>query len=146
MGRTNIHFQIVDPSAQQRGNVFTFGDQTRLVDGKYKALDLWLITFLTPKGSDPTDAEAGTDFGFIVESNVSDPAELEVYLHEYVDNATAQVKLLQRRVGYLTPDERVRIVEITQFKELGPGRFEFWVDLQVESGAHVSTYIPYAAG
>lgn len=146
MGRTNIHFQIVDPAAQQRGNVFTFGDQTRLVDGKYKALDLWLLTFLTPKGSDPTDVEAGTDFAFIVESNVSDPAEFEVYLHEYVDDATAQAKLLQRRVGYLTPDERIRSVEITQFKELGPGRFEFWVDLQVESGAHVRAYIPYAAG
>lgn len=146
MGRLNLHIQIVDPDAQDRGNVFTFGDNTILLDGKYKAIDLWLITFMTAKGSDPLEPAAGTEFPLVIDSNLSDPNELEGLLHEYVDDATAQAKAYQSLSPYLTVDERISSVEITQFKVLGPGRFEFWVRLQVASGATVSTYIPYAAG
>lgn len=146
MGRRSIHLQLIDPDAQGAGAVFTFGGQTRLVDGKYKALGLWLLTFMTAKGSDPLDAAAGTEFPLLLGSNLSDPEELEGVLHTYVDDATEQVRAIQAKTPYLTLDERVRNAVVTQFKVLSPGRFEIWVELQVESGARVSTLIPYAAG
>lgn len=146
MGRQSLNLQLVDPSAQGPANVFTFGRPSRLVEGKYKAFARWLIVFMTTKGSDPLDLDAGTEFPLLLASNVSDPDDMETQLHIQVADAADQVRALQNGDGTLTPSERLRSVSITKFTVLAPGRFEFWVDLQVESSEVLRALIPYAPG
>jgi hypothetical protein len=145
MGRKSLHLKLVDPSSQGPANVFTFGTPSLLVEGKYKAFGRWLHIFMTPKGSDPLDLSAGTEFPHLLGSNISDPDELETQLHLHVADATEQVRVLQTGTN-LALNERVRSVTIMQFTVLSPGRFEFWVDLQVESGEMLRMLIPYAPG
>lgn len=143
MARKSLHIRIVDPSAQATSGTFTFGRPSRLVDGKYKALSIWLVRLFTPRGTDPTDRTAGTDFASVPGSTFSDVDEVETLLHTCVDDATTETIRLQSTVDYLSRSERVRSAQITQFNVLGPGRFEIWVDLQVESGEGLRALIPY---
>ena len=61
-----------------------------------------------------------------------------------LDDATTEAIRLQSGVPYLSRSERISTAQITQFNVLGPGSFELWVDLQVESGEGVRALIPYA--
>lgn len=115
-----------------------------LVEGKYKAVGFWLLRLFTPKGSDPTDRSAGTDFGLLPGSNYNDVDQVELLLHTCVDDATAEAIKLQSSVSYLSRSERISTVQIKQFNVLGSGKFELWVDVQVESGEVVRALIPYA--
>lgn len=144
MARKSLHVRIVDPTSQAAVGTFTFGRPTLLVEGKYKALGLWLVRLFTPRGTDPTDLSAGTDFGNLPGSNYTDVDEVETLLHTCVDDATTEAIRLQSGVAYLSRSERISTARITQFNVLGPGSFEIWVDLQVESGEAVRALIPYA--
>lgn len=143
MARKSLHIRIVDPSSQASVGTFTFGRPSLLVEGKYKAIGLWLLRLFTPRGTDPTDRSAGTEFGTIPGSNYSDVDEVETLLHTCVEDATAEAIRLQSSVPYLTRSERISTAQITQFNVLEPGSFELWVDLQVESGERVRALIPY---
>lgn len=144
MARKSLHVRIVDPTSQAAVGTFTFGRPTLLVEGKYKALGLWLVRLFTPRGTDPTDLSAGTDFGNLLGSNYTDVDEVETLLHTCVDDATTEAIRFQSGVAYLSRSERISTARITQFNVLGPGSFEIWVDLQVESGEAVRALIPYA--
>lgn len=145
MARKSLHIRITDPSSQAIVGTFTFGRPSLLVEGKYKALGLWLIQLFTPRGTDPTDLSSGTDFSVAPGSNYADVDEVETLLHTCIDEATSASIRLQSSVPYLSRSERVRSAQITQLNVLKPGSFEIWVDLQVESGEAIRALLPYAA-
>lgn len=143
MARKSLYVRIVDPTSQAAVGTFSFGRPTLLVEGKYKALSFWLVRLFTPRGTDPTDLSAGTDFCTVQRSNYTDVDEVETLLHTCIDDATTEAIRLQSSVPYLSRSERIRSAQITQFNVLGSGSFEIWVDLQVESGEKVRALIPY---
>lgn len=143
MARKSLHLRIIDPNAQAANGTFTFGSPSTLVEGKYKAVSLFLVRLFTPKGSDPTDRSAGTDFAYLPGSNYSDVAEVETLIHTCVGEAADEAIRLQSSVTYLSRSERLSSAEITRFNVLGPGHFEVWVSLRVQSGENITVLVPY---
>jgi len=88
-----LQFQIIDPTQQAPGSLFTFGlPSPRLVRGKYKLLARWLGTFFTPKGSSYLFRDSGTYFTDALRGNVVDPADFETNLHDCIEDATEQLR------------------------------------------------------
>lgn len=139
--RLATHLGIVDP-AQQGEQPFAFGNPSQRISGIYKAADLFLLTLFTPKGTDPLDRSAGTEYPGLVQMN-ADAGTVESLMHLYVDDATAQVKTHQRAAPYLSLSERLLSATITGFRVLGGGRYECSITLQVMSGERLTVLAPY---
>lgn len=88
--------------------MITFGFESALkVMGPQALVNRWLKTFLTPRGSDPTDLNIGTLFGQLIESNTHSVEDLKDSVFLAVTDANDQVKQ-QDIVGLYSQDERLR--------------------------------------
>ena len=144
MARYDLHIHIIDPSEQTFGETMTFDLLSPiLVDGLQALVNRWTKTFLTPKGSDPIDLARGTEFPFLIGSNIDETQSLQALLTEYVLDATEQVKASDRRTVGLPNTERLRDATIIQYTQIDPTRSEFWVEVTNAAYQRATTLIPY---
>ena len=129
--RYDIHFQPV-PTGEVSGlKVFTFGFTAALkVSGLQALVNRWTKTFMTPKGSDPYDANAGTDFANLAGSNVNSksPGLRDVTIIS-IDDANAQVAE-QDLAGVYSSEESLLVATLIGFRETEDGAgLEVWVKI-----------------
>ena len=134
MAQYDIHFQPV-PSSDVRGyRCVEFGFAAALkVTGFQSLVNRWLKTFLTPLGSDLLDPEAGTGFGFLMESNMGEVnGDVRDAVELAVQDANEQVQD-QDLEGLFPEDERLASADIVTYNEV-PAGFEVWVRIENEAG------------
>lgn len=142
----DIHLQIIDPSAQTFGETLTFDlANVILVSGPQAVANQWLKTFLTPKGTDPVYKESGTEFAYLMGSNINDQLSLQALLSEYVEDAAEQRRAIDRQNLSKPSSSRLRSAEIIQYTAIDSTRAEFWVQIFTQSGERVLVLIPYKA-
>jgi hypothetical protein len=143
--RYDLHLQVMDPSVQAWGAVFTLNSGNIIaVKGRWKLLDRFLKVLFTPKGSSPLRRKEGTLFPFVFGGNITDVGSLEAGLHDYVDDAAAQIMEYDRRAPWLTPDERLQSAQVGGFRQFDATRFEFVLDVQSVSGRRMPVPLPVA--
>ena len=127
----DIHFQPV-PKAEVEGlKVFTFGFTATLkVQGLQSLVNRWAKTFMTPKGSDPLDPDAGTDFANLAGSNVDrNSPELRDVTIISVDETNEQVRA-QDIAGFYDSSESLLTATLEGFKQTEDGTgLEVWVTI-----------------
>ena len=140
----DIHIQLLDPSEQTYGANFGFGLASPILVTGFQALvNRWLKIFMTPKGSHPVRRLEGTEFPFLIGSNVADVGSLQAVIAEHMDDATEQVQVVDRASAWLTNDQRLRSAALIQFNVVGPSAIEFWIELTNQSGRRLQILIPY---
>lgn len=149
MARFDIHFQALTEE-EQRGTYkfvsFTF-NPTVGVKGFQMLINQWLKCFLTPKGSDPTDLDYGTDFTKLLGSNLAIGDARDVSLIA-VDQCNEQIFDIQRNESTFTASERLASAEITNFTEnttsTAPG-FSLYVELKNQANERLVLNLPASA-
>ena len=144
MPRYDLHIQLVDPAAQTNGANLSFGlEAPILVTGFQALMNRWLKIFLTPKGSHPIRRQEGTEFPYLIGSNVVDVHSLEAVVGEHIDDASLQIKAVERVSPWLKPEQRLRGAALVQFNAIDPTSIEFWVELTNQAGQRMNVLIPY---
>lgn len=147
MALYDTHIQILDPSLQRSGSIFVFGFSKPLfITGIQKLANRWLKLFFTPKNSHPFRRTEGTDFPFLIGSNIDDINSLQAVISEYIDDANDQIKAVDKKSPWLTEDERLKNVSIVKFNIVNPTSIEFWVELINANNTRLKILIPYAMG
>ncbi len=127
----DIHFQPV-PAGEVYGlKVFTFGFRAALkVQGLQSLVNRWVKTFMTPRGSDPFDANNGTEFAGLVGSNINRKSpELRDITIISIDDANAQVQA-QDLAGVYPSEECLLNATLVGFRETEDGAgLEVWVSI-----------------
>lgn len=148
MAKTDLHYQLLDPSIQRGGSNFRFSFVPP-VAGTFaiqKLANRWLKRFVTRKNSNPSNLAEGTDFALLLGGNVDEIADLQASILLYLDDASDQIKEIDRRSASLSDDERLRSVNLLLFQQVGPSDIEFWVEVVSISGKRAQLLIPYATG
>ena len=144
MARYDLHIQLLDPSIQTYGANFSFGLASPIaVTGFQSLINRWMKIFMTPKGTQPLRLQEGTEFPYLIGSNVRDIGSLEATVAEYMDDATDQVQAVDRASPWLTKDQRLRAAALKQFNVVGASGIEFWVELTNQAGQRLQVLIPY---
>jgi hypothetical protein len=144
MARYDLHIQLVDPSEQTFGANFSFGVANPILVTGFQALvNRWMKIFMTPKGSHPVRRTEGTEFPYLLGSNVTDIPSLEATVAEYIDDATQQVQAVDRMSPNLTNDQRLRAAALLQFNAVDASSIEFWVELTNQANQRMRVLIPY---
>ncbi len=148
MPRYDTHLQLIDPTAQRASSIFTYEfEGTRRIDGIQKLVNRWLKCFFTPRGSHPLRPTEGTDFPYLVGgNNITDVPSLEATVVLYMEDASDQIKAIDRRSSWLSTEERLRSVSLLRFVQTAPDAIEFWVQVTNVAGRRLNQLIPYAAG
>jgi hypothetical protein len=140
----DIHIQLLDPESQTYGANLGFGlDKPILVTGFQALINRWLKVFMTPKGSHPIRRLEGTEFPYLIGSNISDPGALQATINEYIDDAINQVQATDRASPWLRNDQRLRDVTMIQFNVISVTEIEFWVEIINQAGQRLKLLIPY---
>lgn len=144
MARYDLHIQLLDPGQQTYGSNFSFALKAPiLVTGFQALMNRWMKIFMTPKGSHPVRRQEGTEFAYLIGSNVADTASLQAVISEYIDDATAQVQAVDRANPSLPRTQRLRSATLIQFNATSPSSIEFWVELINEANQRMKVLIPY---
>lgn len=144
MARYDLHIQLIDPSQQVYGSNFSFGlESPILVTGFQSLINRWMKTFMTPKGSHPVRRQEGTEFPYLIGSNVRDLGSLEATVAEHIDDANQQVVAVDRISPLLTKNQRLRSGALKQFNVVGTSGIEFWVELTNQANERLQVLIPY---
>lgn len=130
----DIHFQPIPPSEVKGYKVFTFGFKAALkVEGPQSLVNRWVKTFMTPKGSDPLDNAAGTNFAEMIGANVTKiTEELKDVTILSITDANEQVKK-QDIEGLFPDDSRLMSATLLDFVQTTDG-IELWVEIKTMSG------------
>jgi hypothetical protein len=147
MARFDIHFQALTEAEQL--NTFKFVGWTYnpaiAVKGFQMLINQWLLCFLTPRGSDPTDLQRGTDFTKLIGSNLPLQDAQDV-VNIAIDNCNDQVGAFQIDDNTLNPTERLASAAIVNFIEntSAPG-FSVYIELKNQAGERLILNLPTAA-
>lgn len=141
----DIYFQGVAEKDVNSIRFFTFGfNRSIAVRGVQKLILLWLKCLMTPKGSDPTNISAGTDFPNLIGSNISSMADVRDVVLLAIDDCNTQIKAIQR-VTLPDEDETLASASLTKFQALGEDGFEAWVDIKNIKGTVLTIDLPSMA-
>jgi len=130
----DVHFQPVPQKDVYGYKTFTFGFKAALkVEGPQALVNRWAKTFMTPKGSDPLDKKAGTNFARMVGTNVTKiTEELKDVTILAIDDANNQVK--KQDIEGLFPDnERLLSATLMDFVQTSDG-IQLWVEIKNMAG------------
>lgn len=133
----DIHIQPV-PSDQVVGfHTFSFGFTAALkVQGLQSLVNRWARLFMTPKGSDITDFNAGTEYAALIGGNIPRGSnELIDIISVSVEDTNEQVKQQDLDDEYAS-DEQLETAELTRFNRPTADSVEIWVTIKnVEQSA-----------
>lgn len=142
MAKYDFHFQGVPEDELTGFRFFTRGfKRTLAVRGINKLLNLWTKVFLTPKGSDPTNLERGTDFAGLFGSNITSMQDVRDVVLLSIEDCNKQISDLQQSN---TPDvdETLKTAVLTQFTRVSADRINVYVGITNLSNEEATTLIP----
>lgn len=138
----DLHFQTVDTANLQGFRFFTRAfARTVGVRGVNKLLNLWTKILLTPKGSDPTNLERGTDFPALIGSNIVSQQDVRDVVLLAISDCNEQVAKLQRTTAP-DADETLRTASLLQFDVTAEDGIEVWIGLTNVKGESATILIP----
>ena len=147
MPRFDLHFQALTEEEQLATFKFVgWGyNPTIAVKGFQMLINQWLLCFLTPRGSDPTDRLRGTDFTKLIGSNLP-LQDAQDAVSMAVETCNSQVSNFQTRDLTLNPTERLASALVTDFIEdaSAPG-FSVYIELKNQANERLVLNLPTAA-
>lgn len=142
MATYDFHFQGVPEEELVGFKFFTRGfNRTVAVRGINKLMNLWTKIFLTPKGSDPTNLERGTDFAGLFGSNITSTQDVRDVVLLSITDCNQQILDLQR-IKPPDTDETLRTAVLTDFQRLSADRIEVYVTISNVENEEATTLIP----
>jgi hypothetical protein len=138
MAQYDIHFQPVPEDEVTGKQCFEFGYAAALkVDGFQSLINRWAKTLMTPRGSDPLDREAGTNFSNMIGGNVSRVTTgIRDLVGAAIEDANEQVRQ-QDSEGFRSDTEKLQGAELADFREVQAG-FEVWVWITNVAGTRLA--------
>jgi hypothetical protein len=143
MATYDIHFQLLPPEQQSGASkFFTFGYKSAVgIRGPQKLINRWLKCLMTPKGSDPFDADVGTGFSGLLGSNVYNFQDLMDAVVLFVEDCNEQLARWDRK--HLPPDdERLLSATLVKMEPRGTDGFDAWVQIQNVAGTTATLTLP----
>jgi hypothetical protein len=140
----DLHFQAMPREAQLASFKFMeFAYDPPLgVKGFQMLINIWAKTFLTRKGSDPTNLTRGTEFTNLIGSNTT-LEDAEDVVRVAIDECNQQVLAMQNKDSTLLPQERLaqaRLVRYTMDRS-APG-FDAYVEIMNQAGERLKVLLP----
>jgi len=129
MAKYDFYFQPKKLEDIDGFKVFTSGfSRSIAVRGPEKLALHWLKRFMTPKGSDPTRPNDGTEFPSLIGSNITQAMDLRDVVVLAIDTCNSQIVSAQR-LSQPDPDETFLSASLIAFELTGADSFEAWVRL-----------------
>ena len=144
----DIQFQLTSSSEQEASGQFvTWGSASTFgVRGFQFLINLWLKCLLTPRGSDPSDLNYGTDFTKLVGTLVPLEDARDVTLLA-ITQCNNQIAAFQRNDSTLTASELLASAQLTNFVEdTGSSRFDAYVELKNRANERFTLSVPVSTG
>lgn len=147
MPRYDVHFQAMTKEAQMSTfKIMEFGFSPPLaVKGFQMLINHWAKTFLTRKGSDPTNLERGTVFTNLIGSNTT-LTQAEGIVRTAIDDCNEQIRGIQQTDATLTPVERLADARLIKYTAdpAAPG-FDAYVEIRNQAGERLQLLLPELA-
>jgi hypothetical protein len=139
----DVHFSAL--SAEEQKSTFKFvgfGTASIGVKGLQYLVNAFAKCMLTPRGSDPSDLDYGTEFTGLIGSNVS-PQDARDITVIAIDQCIEQLTRFQSMDNTLTASERIRSAELIRFveDESAPG-FSAYVQIRNQAGERRLLQVP----
>lgn len=142
MAKYDFHFQGVSEENLTGFKFFTRGfDRTVAVRGINKLMNLWLKIFLTPKGSDPTNLERGTEVPNLFGSNITSMQDVRDIVLLSIDDCNKQIFDIQR-TDVPDVDETLKTAVLTKFQKVTADRIEVYVSLSNLKNEEATLVLP----
>lgn len=116
-------------------------DRTIAVRGMDKLVIKWMHIFLTPKGTDPTNLDRGTEFTRLIGSNIASAQDVRDVVTLTIEDANKQIFDLQR-VTTTAADETLRNAVLEAFVRNAEDRFDVTVRITNVAGQAILVPIP----
>lgn len=147
MPKFDLHVQAL-PVQEQRDTFkfMSFGFSPSIgIKGFQMLLNQWVKCLLTPRNSDPTDLNYGTDFTKLIGSNLplADARDVSAIA---IEECNEQISKLQRSDSTLTASERLASAEIIDFQTdpTAPG-FSVYVEIKNQAQERLVLNLPATA-
>jgi len=146
MVKYDIHFQGVPPAEVVGFKIITFGfTMAEKVTGPQALVNRWLKTFVTPKGTDPSDLNEGTSFGQLFGITFSDIQDLKDLVFLAITDANDQVKQ-QDIEGMYTLNERLQDAALIDILlDEGTSALGVWIRITNMAGETLSVKLMLSA-
>jgi hypothetical protein len=142
MAKYDFYFQGVPEDELTGFKFFTRGfDRTLGVRGVPKLLNLWTKIFLTPKGSDPTNLERGTDFSGLFGANIVSTSDVRDVVLLSVDDCNKQLFALQR-TSLPDTDETLKTAVLRSLNQVSADRIDVYIDITNLKNQELTVLIP----
>jgi hypothetical protein len=143
MAKYDLHIQTVEESELQGFKFFTRGFNRSIgVRGLNKLLNIWMKIFLTPKGSDPTNLERGTDFPALMGSNITSQQDVRDVVMLSISDCNKQLAEIQRVSPPEDDDETLRTATLLQFSTPTEDGIEVWVGISNVADEEATVLVP----
>jgi hypothetical protein len=116
-------------------------NRTAGVRGMDKLVIKWMHVLLTPKGTDPTNLDRGTEFTRLVGSNIVSANDVRDVVVLSIQECNNQIFDIQRRVT-ADSDETLRNAVLATFSQTAADRFDVTVNLTNVAGQSLAVPIP----
>ena len=142
MAKYDFYFQGVPEDELTGFKFFTRGfDRTLGVRGIPKLLNLWTKIFLTPKGSDPTNLERGTDFSGLFGANIVSTSDVRDVVLLSIDDCNKQIFALQR-ISLPDMDETLKTAVLNTLNQPAADRIDVYIDITNLANQEQTVLIP----
>lgn len=129
----DIHFQIRTAADSNGEKLFTFAyASAKGVRGFQKTVNQWLKCLLTPKGSDISARDYGTDFPDLIGTNTFNSSDVSERVLLAVEDATSQVLAFQRAQSAvsLPNEERLASASVARVEQSSVTEYTVYVVLK----------------
>ncbi len=135
MAQYDIHFQGVPPAEVVGFKIVTFGfTMAEKVAGPQALVNRWLKTFMTPKGTDPSNLNEGTSFGLLFGTTYSSIQDLKDLVFLALTDANTQVKQQDIEGMYVLNERLQDAVLMDILLDAGSSALEVWVHITNMAG------------
>lgn len=142
MATYDLHFQAVEEDELVGFRFFTRAfNRTVAVRGVNKLMNLWTKLFLTPKGSDPTNLERGTDFAKLIGSNIVSVQDIRDVVLLSISDCNRQLAEIQRTT-LPDDDETLRTAVLLNFETPTTDGIRVWIGITNVKNEEATVLIP----
>lgn len=146
--RFDIYFQVISALEQaDTGRFVSWGTPSTIgVRGFQFLINVWLKCFLTPRGSDATDLDYGTDFTKLVGTTLPLTDAQDVALLA-ISQCNEIIIGFQRNESTLTATELLASAQLTNFVEdAANGRADVYIEIKNRANERLNIRVPVSAG
>jgi hypothetical protein len=142
MAKYDLHIQAVKEEELEGFRFFTRGfNRTVAVRGLNKLMNLWTKVFLTPKGSDPTNLERGTNFAKLMGSNITGDQDVRDVVLLSISECNKQIAEIQR-TRPPDDDETLRTAVLLSFETPTTDGIRVWIGISNVKNEEATVLVP----